>query len=156
MGTLKFQHSAKMEAFKLENLKSQYEKETPEEKLARQKKQIWTVFLQLGVGIFQLVTGLIHDYPKEIDDDSKEPMGCENGASHFLIVSGSVQIVGSAIKIFSVYTPWKWDDKLADFIGPCCDFAYMVVMIWGSVVVFSAYSDWRGKGEYDDDGQEAN
>ena len=60
--------------------------------------------------------------------------------SFFFKVAGSVLLVSNALKIVSSLTKCECDDKIADFITPCLDFAYFIVVIWGSVLVFGKYS----------------
>ena len=56
--------------------------------------------------------------------------------SIFFKVGGSVLLVSNALKLVSYLTKCECDDKIADFITPCLDFAYFIVVIWGSVLVF--------------------
>ena len=41
------------------------------------------------------------------------------------------------IKLVAYSTPCKEDDKVADVITPILDLAYFIIIIWGSVKVFS-------------------
>ena len=56
--------------------------------------------------------------------------------SFFFKVGGSVLLVSNALKLVSYLTKCECDDKIADFITPMLDFAYFIVVIWGSVIVF--------------------
>ena len=62
---------------------------------------------------------------------------CYNFFFFFFKVGGSVLLVSNALKLVSYLTKCECDDKIADFITPMLDFAYFIVVIWGSVLVFS-------------------
>jgi hypothetical protein len=86
--------------------------------------------INICVGIAMVVVGALND--EECDGDKN--------ATYFLKVGGSVLLVSNALKLVSYLTKCECDDKIADFITPMLDFAYFIVVIWGSVLVFSAWS----------------
>lgn len=119
-----------MEIFDIEAQKKKYSDETPEDKQKRNKQQMFPACINLAVGIAMVAVGAHF-----ADDDN------DGNATEFLKVGGSVLIVSNALKILSYLTKCECDDKIADFITPLLDFAYFIVVIWGSVKVFGAYSD---------------
>ena len=82
-------------------------------------------FVNLGIGIAMLILGI----QNASEDKSGE-------ATSFLKVGGAVLVINAALKIISYFTPCEFDDKVSDIISPLLDFAYFIVIIWGSVKVF--------------------
>merc|ERR1739838_564749 len=119
-----------MENFDIEAMKKKYSEESPEEKEKRTKMEMLPAVINICVGIAMVVVGALND--DECDDDKN--------ATYFLKVGGSVLLVSNALKLVSYLTKCECDDKIADFITPMLDFAYFIVVIWGSVIVFGAYS----------------
>jgi len=119
-----------MENFDIEAMKKKYSEESPEEKEKRTKMQMFPAVMNIIVGIAMVVVGAMNDDVCNGDMD----------ATYFLKVAGSVLLVSNALKIVSSLTKCECDDKIADFITPCLDFAYFIVVIWGSVLVFGAWS----------------
>jgi hypothetical protein len=46
----------------------------------------------------------------------------------------------TGLKLFAWLTPCEYDDKLANFLSPLVNLANFCLLIWGSVVVFGAFS----------------
>jgi len=119
-----------MEMFDIEAQKKKYADESPEDKEKRNKQQIFPACINLAVGIAMVAVGAHF-----AGDDN------DGNATHFLKVGGSVLIVSNALKLLSALTKCECDDKIADFLTPLLDAAYFIVCIYGSVIVFGAYSE---------------
>jgi len=118
-----------MEMFDIEAQKKKYAEETEEDKQKRNKQQMFPAVMNAIVGIAMVAVGAHFS----VDDK-------DGSATQFLKVGGSVLLVSNALKILSYLTKCECDDKIADFVTPLLDFAYFIVVIWGSVIVFGAYS----------------
>merc|ERR1711997_1117586 len=114
-----------MENFDIEAMKKKYSEESPEEKEKRTKMEMFPAVINICVGIAMVVVGALND---------------DKDATYFLKVGGSVLLVSNALKLVSFLTKCECDDKIADAITPMLDFAYFIVVIWGSVIVFGAWS----------------
>merc|ERR1712127_1090574 len=119
-----------MENFDIEAMKKKYSEESPEEKEKRTKMEMFPAVINICVGIAMVVVGALNDDKCNGDKD----------ATYFLKVGGSVLLVSNALKLLSFLTKCECDDKIADAITPMLDFAYFIVVIWGSVIVFGAWS----------------
>jgi len=126
-----------MENFDIEAMKKKYSEESPEEKEKRTKMEMLPAVINICVGIAMVVVGALNDDKCNGDKD----------ATYFLKVGGSVLLVSNGLKLVSYLTKCECDDKIADFITPMLDFAYFIVVIWGSVLVFRAWSTIQ----YDDE-----
>lgn len=118
-----------MEMFDLEAQKKKYAEESEEDKAKRNKQAMFPAIMNLIVGIAMVAVG-VHYNEADLDGNATE----------FLKVGGSVLLVSNALKLISLLTKCECDDKIADFITPLLDFAYFIVVIWGSVKVFGSYS----------------
>merc|ERR1711974_169746 len=133
--THRLQHSSiTMEGFKMEQFESM---KKPYNELSAEDKKKRRFNLLVPAAVTTLVSIAMIAIGKYFESEDKV-----GAAPSFLIVGGAVQLVGSAAKLLAFLTPCKCDDKLADAIGPLVDFAYFIVIIWGSVKVFGAYSEW--------------
>merc|ERR1712223_2237319 len=120
----------------MEAIKAKYSEESPEEQQKRKRQLLFPAFINFAVGIAMLVVGIVYD-----DED-------KNGsATNFLMVGGGVLLATNLIKLVAYATPCKGDDKVADVITPILDLAYFIIVIWGSVKVFGAYSTWTQEDE---------
>ena len=63
-------------------------------------------------------------------------------AALYLLIGGGIGLGATLLKIGAIVTPSKCDDKFADCLGPLVSVFSFVVTIWGSIVVFGAYSTW--------------
>jgi len=129
-----------MEHFDIEAMKKKYAEEGQEEKDKRKKMEIFPNVLNMIVAIAMIAVGAHY---AEADK--------QDAATHFLKVGGSVLLVSNALKFLSFLTKCECDDKIADCITPLLDFAYFIVVIYGSVIVFRAYSDWTNDEALKDD-----
>jgi hypothetical protein len=67
---------------------------------------------------------------------------CENDAPLYLLIGGGLNFGMTLLKIVAVLTPSDCDDKFANGVTPFASLFSFGVMIWGSFVVFGAYSSW--------------
>jgi len=115
----------------MEAMKAKYQEESPEECKKRKRQLLFPAFINFAVGIAMLVVGVVYD-----EEDKTR------AATNFLMVGGGVLLATNLIKLVAYATPCKGDDKVADVITPILDLAYFIIVIWGSVKVFGAYSTW--------------
>ena len=120
----------------MENLQKKYADETEEDKQKRKKQQLLPAFVYLGISVAMLILGVKHN------NDEDCPAG-DNAATRFLTVGGAVLLVSSALKILAYVTPCECDDKIAEVLGPLLDMAYFIVIIWGSVLVFGKFLNFK-------------
>jgi len=121
----------------MEAMKAKYSEESPEEQQKRKRQLLFPAFINFAVGIAMLVIGIVYD-----DQDTN------GAATDFLMIGGGVLLATNLIKLVAYATPCKQDDKVADVITPILDLAYFIIVIWGSVKVFSAYSTWTDEEEF--------
>ena len=100
-----------------------------------QQYRSFPIILNLVLGIAMLVIGKQYDYGQDHADKD------ETGAVYFMIVAGSCKILGSGLEVLANWMPSTitCDDKLAQVIRGLCHFAYLGIIIWGSVIVFGKY-----------------
>ena len=67
---------------------------------------------------------------------------CENDAPLYLLIGGGTGLVMTLLKIVAILTPSDCDDKFVNGLMPVAIIFDFGVMIWGSIVVFGAYSSW--------------
>jgi len=136
-----------------------------------EKTQKGYSIIQIALGIIMLVIGLKYLPPamEEVSEDqvvsadgvkSKEDDPCPNGAAYYLYVAGIVLLVTNAIHILSRVSQYlaERDGKIScgeacglgilKFGSGCMAVADIVILIWGSVVVFGAWASWTD--DYDE------
>ena len=67
---------------------------------------------------------------------------CEMDAPLYLLIGGGIGLVMTLMKIIAILTPSDCDDKFVNGLMPVAIVFDFGVMIWGSIVVFGAYSSW--------------
>ena len=115
----------------LKKLGEKYKEESVEERKKRRCQLAFPAVLNLASGIAMLAIGAVfHD----------ECVG--NKATLFLIVGGSILISASSLKLilFLPFPNMECSHKAAEPLSGLLDFAYFIVAIWGSVVVFGKSS----------------
>jgi len=123
----------------MEAMKAKYAEESPDEQQSRKRKLLFPAFINFAVGIAMVVVGAVYNDQDQI-----------GSATDFLMIGGSVLLTTNFIKLVAYSTPCKEDDKVADVITPILDLAYFIIIIWGSVKVFSAYSTWTDEDDQKD------
>jgi len=136
-----------------------------------EKTQKGYSIIQIALGIIMLVIGLKYLPPamEEVSEDqvvsadgvkTKEDDPCPNGAAYYLYVAGIVLLVTNAIHILSRVSQYlaERDGKIScgeacglgilKFGSGCMAVADIVILIWGSVVVFGAWASWTD--DYDE------
>ena len=67
---------------------------------------------------------------------------CEMNAPLYLLIGGGIGLGMTLLKIIALLTPSDCDDKFINVLGPLASLFSFGVTIWGSFVVFGAYSRW--------------
>ena len=67
---------------------------------------------------------------------------CEMDAPLYLLIGGGVGLGMTLFKIVAILTPSDCDDKIVNGLMPVAGIFSIGVTIWGSIVVFGAYSSW--------------
>ena len=67
---------------------------------------------------------------------------CDMDAPLYLLIEGGIGLALTLLKIVSILTPSDCDDKFSNCMMPVASLFGFGVMIWGSIVVFGAYSSW--------------
>ena len=77
---------------------------------------------------------------------------CEMDAPLYLLIGGGVGLFMTIMKLIAILTPSECDDKFVNGLMPVAIIFDFGVMIWGSIVVFGAYSSWS----YDENDKDKN
>jgi len=105
-------------------------------------------------GLVQLVLGCVM-----VGIGSSYRDECPNGAAEYLFIAGIIMIVcnllGSLLICFKTYAEKDGNISCMESCGICilsltnCCIAIssIVILIWGSVVVFGAYAGWKDDGD---------
>ena len=63
-----------------------------------------------------------------------------SGAPTFLVFGGGIVLTTTTLNIVAYLTPCGWDDKITDaIITPMAHLINMIVLVWGSISIFSNY-----------------
>ena len=111
----------------LKKLGEKYQEESVEDRKRRRCQLAFPAVLNLAAGIAMVAIGAVFH---------EECVG--NKATLFLMVGGGILIGASTLKlvVFLPMLPADYSHKTAEPLSGLLDFAYFIVAIWGSVVVF--------------------
>jgi len=65
---------------------------------------------------------------------------CQNEAAQYLTATGSFYLVAGFVYCMSTYL---WSEGLVRFFDFVIACIWIVILLWGSITVFSAYPDWN-------------
>ena len=120
-----------MDTFRARIVKQQVA--TPEEKKKRQRAMLFPHFVSMLLYIPMVVVG------------AQNNGLCEMNAPLYLLIGGGIGLGMTLLKILAILTPSDCDDKFANGLMPVAGLFSFGVTIWGSIVVFGAYSSWSYK-----------
>ena len=103
---------------------------SPEDKKKHQRALLVSHFISLILYIPMVVIGC------------QNKVECKNDAALYLIIGGGLGLGLTLLKILAILTPSECDDKFANGLSPLASLFGFGVTIWGSIVVFGAYSTW--------------
>ena len=75
---------------------------------------------------------------------------CDMNAPLYLLIGGGLGLGMTLLKIIAILTPSDCDDKFVNGLMPFAGLFSIGVTIWGSIVVFGAYSSWTYAAENKD------
>ena len=75
---------------------------------------------------------------------------CDMNAPLYLLIGGGLGLGMTLLKIIAILTPSDCDDKFVNGLMPLAGLFSIGVTIWGSIVVFGAYSSWTYTAENQD------
>ena len=119
---------ALMDRFRAKVVKQQAA--SPEEKKRQQRAMLIPNFISLLLYIPMVIIGY------QNNDE------CDMNAPLYLLIGGGIGLGMTLLKIVAILTPSDCDDKFANGLTPLASLFSLGVTIWGSIVVFSAYSSW--------------
>ena len=90
-----------------------------------------------GFSIFAYLCAAINIYigRKYMDD-------CNLDVPTYLMVAGGISFVFQTLWVIAMCTPCDCDEKIMSAITPLVGLAQVGIIIWGSILVFGAYSTW--------------
>jgi len=90
-------------------------------------------FTSLALHLSMLIVGALYN-----DNDS-----CKLEAPMYLMVAGGIITTLNILTLIASLTPCDQDDKIVKNLSPLVALAMFAVTIWGSIVVFGPYSEWK-------------